>query len=77
VTRHQRESGTSRLTITLSDARYKALKEAAAAGGAGDHDTVAAAKAEHRPRVACFLASDAASYLTGQTLNVNGGICMG
>lgn len=31
---------------------------------------------EEVARVACFLASDAASYITGQTICVDGGLCM-
>jgi len=59
----------SDMTDALSDDQKSGLMAAIALGRFGSPDDVAAA--------AQFLASDGASYITGQTLHVNGGMYMG
>jgi len=59
----------SDMTDELSDDQKKSLMGAIALGSFGKPEDVAAA--------AKFLASDEASYITGQTLHVNGGMYMG
>ncbi|MBN4050498.1 3-oxoacyl-ACP reductase FabG [Gammaproteobacteria bacterium AH-315-M22] len=56
------------MTAALSDEHKQALIGQIAVGRLGQPDDIAAA--------ACFLASDSASYITGETLNVNGGMYM-
>jgi len=56
------------MTAALSDEHKQALIGQIAVGRLGQPDDIAAA--------ACFLASDSASYITGETLNVNGGLYM-
>ena len=53
-------------------------KEFAASGGsvamlARKADVLATAKAEEFARMACFLCSDAGSFITGVAINVDGG----
>jgi 3-oxoacyl-[acyl-carrier protein] reductase len=57
------------MTRILPDKQREALQEQIALGRLGDVQDVASAVA--------FLASDAAAYITGETLHVNGGIYMG
>lgn len=59
----------SDMTDELSDEQKQGLMGAIALGTFGQPEDVAAA--------AKFLASDGASYITGQTLHVNGGMYMG
>lgn len=59
----------SDMTDELSDDQKKSLMGAIALGTFGQPEDVAAA--------AKFLASEGASYITGQTLHVNGGMYMG
>lgn len=59
----------SDMTDELNDDQKKSLMGAIALGSFGQPEDVAAA--------AKFLASDDASYITGQTLHVNGGMYMG
>ncbi len=59
----------SDMTDELSDDQKQSLMGAIALGTFGKPEDVAAA--------AIFLASDGASYITGQTLHVNGGMYMG
>jgi len=59
----------SDMTDELSDDQKSSLMGAIALGTFGQPEDVAAA--------AQFLASDGASYITGQTLHVNGGMYMG
>jgi 3-oxoacyl-[acyl-carrier protein] reductase len=56
----------SDMTDALNEAQLKNLTEKIPLGRAGDANEVASAVA--------FLLSDAASYITGQTLHVNGGM---
>ncbi len=56
------------MTAALSDEHKQTLIGQIAAGRLGQPDDIAAA--------ACFLASSDASYITGETLNVNGGMYM-
>jgi len=56
------------MTAALSDEHKQALIGQIAAGRLGQPDDIATA--------ACFLASSDASYITGETLNVNGGLYM-
>lgn len=59
----------SDMTNELSDDQKQGLMSAIALGTFGKPEDVASA--------ATFLASDGASYITGQTLHVNGGMYMG
>ncbi|MBL1432639.1 MAG: 3-oxoacyl-ACP reductase [Gammaproteobacteria bacterium] len=56
------------MTDALSDEQKAGLMGQIAAGRLGQPEDIAAA--------ACFLASSGASYITGETLNVNGGMYM-
>jgi 3-oxoacyl-[acyl-carrier protein] reductase len=58
----------SAMTDALTDKQKEAMLEKIPAGRLGAATEVAAA--------AVFLASDEASYITGHTLNVNGGMVM-
>jgi 2-hydroxycyclohexanecarboxyl-CoA dehydrogenase len=53
-----------------------AVYSAAKAGVIGFTKAIARESARYRVRVIAFLASDDASYVTGQTLNVSGGLSM-
>jgi 3-oxoacyl-[acyl-carrier protein] reductase len=57
------------MTRALADEQRDALKNQIPLGRLGSPNDVAAAVA--------FLASDAAQYITGETLHVNGGLYMG
>ncbi|WP_166255657.1 3-oxoacyl-ACP reductase FabG [Marinobacter salicampi] len=57
------------MTRKLDDAQRNAMMEVIPAGRFGDPGEVAA--------VVAFLASDAAGYVTGDTIHVNGGMYMG
>lgn len=57
------------MTDALTDAQKEAINADIPAGAIGKPDDIAAA--------AIYLASDEASYVTGQTLHVNGGMMMG
>ena len=57
------------MTRALADEQRDALQSQIPLGRLGSPDDVAAAVA--------FLASDAAQYITGETLHVNGGLYMG
>ena len=57
------------MTRGLADEHRDALQNQIPLGRLGSPDDVAAAVA--------FLASDAAQYITGETLHVNGGLYMG
>ncbi|WP_404361924.1 3-oxoacyl-ACP reductase FabG [Marinobacter sp.] len=57
------------MTRKLDDAQRSAMMEVIPAGRFGDPGEVAA--------VVAFLASDAAAYVTGETIHVNGGMYMG
>ncbi len=56
------------MTSILGDATRKAILENIPLGRLGQPEEVAA--------LACFLASDAAAYITGQTLAIDGGMVM-
>ena len=56
------------MTDALNDAQKEAILTTVPAGRLGSSDEIAAA--------ALYLASDEASYVTGQTLHVNGGMAM-
>ena len=56
------------MTDALSDDQKQSLLGQISAGRLGQPEDIAAA--------ACFLASSSASYITGETLNVNGGMYM-
>ena len=56
------------MTDVLTDDQKQALTDAIPAGRLGNGDDIAAA--------CLFLASDEASYVTGQTMHVNGGMAM-
>ena len=58
----------SPMTDVLTDQQKEAILSSIPAGRLGTGDEIAAA--------ACFLASDEAAYVTGQTLHVNGGMAM-
>ena len=57
------------MTRALADEQRNVLQNQIPLGRLGSVDDVAAAVA--------FLASDAAQYITGETLHVNGGLYMG
>jgi 3-oxoacyl-[acyl-carrier protein] reductase len=57
------------MTRALADEQREVLQNQIPLGRLGSPDDVAAAVA--------FLASDAAQYITGETLHVNGGLYMG
>jgi 3-oxoacyl-[acyl-carrier protein] reductase len=57
------------MTQKLDDNQREALMAAVPAGRFGDTGEVAA--------VVAFLASQEAGYITGETINVNGGMFMG
>ena len=57
------------MTRVLADEQRDVLQNQIPLGRLGSPDDVAAAVA--------FLASDAAQYITGETLHVNGGLYMG
>ncbi|WP_152206956.1 3-oxoacyl-ACP reductase FabG [Marinobacter changyiensis] len=57
------------MTRKLDDKQRNAMMEVIPAGRLGDPDEVAA--------VVAFLASEAAAYVTGETIHVNGGMFMG
>ena len=57
------------MTRALADEQRDVLQKQIPLGRLGSPDDVAAAVA--------FLASDAAQYITGETLHVNGGLYMG
>ena len=57
------------MTRALADEQRDVLQNQIPLGRLGSPDDVAAAVA--------FLASDAAQYITGETLHVNGGLYMG
>ena len=56
------------MTEALSDDQKAAINATIPAGKMGDSDNIAAA--------AVYLASAEASYMTGQTLHINGGMAM-
>jgi len=56
------------MTDVLTDSQKEAILTKIPAGALGGGDDIANAVA--------FLASDAAKYITGQTLHVNGGMAM-
>jgi 3-oxoacyl-[acyl-carrier protein] reductase len=56
------------MTEKLGEDQQGRLRERIPAGRLGSGDDVAAA--------ACYLASEEAAYVTGQTLHVNGGMAM-
>ena len=56
------------MTAAMSDAARAALAERIPAGRLGQPEDVAAA--------VCYLASEEASYITGQVIGVNGGMYM-
>ena len=56
------------MTRILTDAHREAMRVQVPLGRLGDTQEIAAAVA--------FLASDAAAYITGETLHVNGGMLM-
>ena len=58
----------SPMTDVLTDQQKDAIMGSIPAGRLGTGDEIAAA--------ACYLASDEAAYVTGQTLHVNGGMAM-
>ncbi len=58
----------SPMTDVLTDQQKEAIMGSIPAGRLGTGDEIAAA--------ACYLASDEAAYVTGQTLHVNGGMAM-
>lgn len=58
----------SPMTDVLTDQQKEAILGSIPAGRLGSGDEIAAA--------ACFLASNEAAYVTGQTLHVNGGMAM-
>ena len=58
----------SPMTEILTDAQKAATMAQIPAGRMGEADEIAA--------LACYLASDEAAYITGQTLNINGGMAM-
>ena len=56
------------MTAELSDDRKKEILNSISIGRLGKPDDIAGA--------VCFLASDKASYITGQTIHINGGMLM-
>ena len=56
------------MTAELSDDRKEEILNSISIGRLGKPDDIAGA--------VCFLASDKASYITGQTIHINGGMLM-